>query len=56
MAVGGFLSSAALPPFNAWLISTWGWPMAWRVWSGYLYGFVDDGCSFWNYPWNCWGI
>lgn len=36
MAVGGFLSSAALPPFNAWLISTWGWPMAWRVWSGLL--------------------
>lgn len=24
MAIGGFLGSAAIPPFNAWLIGTWG--------------------------------
>jgi MFS family permease len=36
MAIGGFVSSAALPPFNAWLIDTWGWPIAWRVWFAIL--------------------
>lgn len=36
MAVGGFVSSAALPPFNAWLIDTWGWSTAWQVWAGLL--------------------
>jgi MFS family permease len=39
MAIGGFLSSASLPLFNAWLISTWGWPVAWRVWAGLLFLF-----------------
>ncbi|HEX7064870.1 MAG TPA: MFS transporter [Bacillales bacterium] len=32
MTIGAFASSAALPPFNAWMIHTWGWPVAWRVW------------------------
>ncbi|MFC4322463.1 MFS transporter [Litchfieldia salsa] len=32
MAIGGFLSSAALPPLNAWMISIWGWEITWRVW------------------------
>lgn len=36
MAFGSFLGSAAIPPLNAWLISSWGWPMAWRVWTGLL--------------------
>ncbi|CAM4089157.1 MFS transporter [Mesobacillus thioparans] len=32
MAIGGFASSAALPPLNAWLVSTWGWSFSWRFW------------------------
>ncbi|WP_078543890.1 MFS transporter [Litchfieldia alkalitelluris] len=32
MAIGGFLSSAALPPLNAWMINLWGWEMTWRIW------------------------
>ena len=35
MAIGGFLSSALFPPLNAWMITTYGWPVAWRVW-GFL--------------------
>ncbi len=31
MAIGGFLSSAAFPPLNAWLIHSFGWQSAWRV-------------------------
>jgi MFS family permease len=37
MAVGGFLSAAALPPLNTWMINAWGWPAAWRVWTGLLF-------------------
>jgi len=33
MTTGGFLSSATFPPINEWMIRTWGWPTAWRVWS-----------------------
>jgi MFS family permease len=32
MAIGGFASSAALPPINAWLVSQWGWSFSWKVW------------------------
>ncbi|MBT2639344.1 MFS transporter [Bacillus sp. ISL-39] len=32
MAIGGFASSAALPPFNAWLVANWGWSFSWKVW------------------------
>jgi MFS family permease len=32
MAIGGFASSAALPPINAWLVSEWGWSFWWKVW------------------------
>ncbi|HEU5138452.1 MAG TPA: MFS transporter [Bacillales bacterium] len=32
MLVGTFVSSAAFPPLSAWMIDTWGWPVAWRVW------------------------
>lgn len=32
MAIGGFASSAALPPLNAWLVATWGWGFTWKVW------------------------
>lgn len=32
MAIGGFASSAALPPINAWLVSEWGWSFSWKVW------------------------
>lgn len=31
MAIGAFVSSAAFPPLNVWMIHTWGWPVAWRV-------------------------
>jgi MFS family permease len=37
MALGGFLSSAALPPINTWMIDAWGWSAAWRVWTGLLF-------------------
>ncbi|WP_209124873.1 MFS transporter [Alkalihalobacillus sp. BA299] len=30
---GSFLSAAALPPFNAWLIDQVGWQMSWLVWA-----------------------
>jgi MFS family permease len=33
MSVGIFLSSASMPPLNAWLIAQWGWPVAWRFWA-----------------------
>lgn len=33
MTIGGFLSSASFPPINNWMIHTWGWPIAWRVWA-----------------------
>lgn len=32
MAIGGFASSAALPPLNAWLVATWGWSFSWKLW------------------------
>ncbi|PYZ94045.1 MFS transporter [Salipaludibacillus keqinensis] len=31
MMIGGFISSTLFPPFNAWLISNFGWENAWRV-------------------------
>ncbi|WP_347552178.1 MFS transporter [Pseudalkalibacillus hwajinpoensis] len=31
MAIGGFLSSAAFPPLNTWLIASFGWENAWRI-------------------------
>lgn len=31
MAIGGFLSSALFPLLNAWLVTTYGWRVAWRV-------------------------
>ncbi|WNF37512.1 MFS transporter [Bacillaceae bacterium IKA-2] len=36
MTFGGFLSAAALPPFNAWLIDQVGWQTSWLVWSALL--------------------
>jgi len=32
MAVGGFISSAAFPPLNAWMINSWGWRFTWNIW------------------------
>ncbi|HAQ07223.1 MAG TPA: MFS transporter [Bacillus bacterium] len=32
MAIGGFASSASLPPINAWLVSEYGWSFSWKVW------------------------
>ncbi|KGP90094.1 MFS transporter [Pontibacillus chungwhensis BH030062] len=32
MAIGGFLSSALLPPLNTWLINDFGWRTTWMVW------------------------
>lgn len=32
MAIGGFASSAAFPPLNAWLVTEWGWSFSWRLW------------------------
>ncbi|MCT8137139.1 MFS transporter [Anaerobacillus sp. CMMVII] len=37
MAFGSFLSAAALPPFNAWLIGKVGWQASWLVWAGLLF-------------------
>lgn len=37
MAFGSFLSAAALPPFNAWLIDQVGWQASWLVWAGLLF-------------------
>lgn len=31
MMLGGFISSTLFPPFNAWLISNFGWESAWRI-------------------------
>ncbi|WP_310793591.1 MFS transporter [Salipaludibacillus neizhouensis] len=31
MMLGGFLSSTLFPPFNAWLITSFGWETAWRI-------------------------
>lgn len=39
MTFGGFLSAAALPPFNAWLIDQVGWQTSWFVWAGLLFFF-----------------
>ncbi|MFA9558869.1 MFS transporter [Evansella sp. AB-rgal1] len=33
MEVGGFLSSAALPLINVWLINYFGWSGAWQIWA-----------------------
>jgi MFS family permease len=32
MAIGGFASSALLPPLNTWLIESFGWRMTWGMW------------------------
>ncbi|WP_100333406.1 MFS transporter [Bacillus alkalisoli] len=37
MAFGSFLSAAALPPFNAWLIDQVGWQISWLVWASLLF-------------------
>lgn len=31
-ALGGAISTAALPRINTWLIETWNWRLAWQVW------------------------
>ena len=36
MAIGGFVSSATLPPINNWLIEAFGWSQAWIVWGSLL--------------------
>lgn len=36
MAVGGFISAAAFPPINAWLMETWNWQTAWQFWGALL--------------------
>lgn len=35
--LGGTISSALLPPLNTWLIQTYGWRFAWRVWASLLW-------------------
>ncbi|ARI78847.1 MFS transporter [Halobacillus mangrovi] len=32
MAIGGFASSALLPPLNTWMIESFGWRMTWGIW------------------------
>ncbi|MGP4062734.1 MFS transporter [Halobacillus sp. H74] len=47
MAVGGFASSALLPPLNTWLIEAFGWRMTWGVWGvGLLVIFVPLAVFF----------
>ncbi|WP_406945406.1 MFS transporter [Halobacillus sp. SY10] len=36
MAIGGFASSALLPPLNTWLIESFGWRMTWGLWGSAL--------------------
>ncbi|KMJ60124.1 MFS transporter [Bacillus sp. LL01] len=36
LAFGSFMSAAALPPFNAWLIDQMGWQASWLIWAGLL--------------------
>ncbi|MFC0523714.1 MFS transporter [Pontibacillus salicampi] len=36
MAIGGFVSSALLPPLNTWLIHQTGWRTTWIIWGGLL--------------------
>ncbi|MBX0359688.1 MFS transporter [Halobacillus sp. Nhm2S1] len=36
MAIGGFASSALLPPLNTWLIESFGWRMTWGLWGAAL--------------------
>lgn len=38
MALGGAISTAALPRINTWLIETWDWRFAWQVWALLLLG------------------
>lgn len=38
LAFGSFISAAALPPVNAWLIDQFGWQISWFVWGGLLLG------------------
>jgi MFS family permease len=33
MQIGGIMSSAVIPPLNAWMLSLWGPSVVWRVWS-----------------------
>lgn len=37
MSMGGVLGSAFIPPFNTWLISSFGWNMVWRLWAVLLW-------------------
>ncbi|MCA1012929.1 MFS transporter [Halobacillus halophilus] len=36
MAIGGFASSALMPPLNTWMIETVGWRTAWGIWGSLL--------------------
>jgi MFS family permease len=39
--IGNLLATLSIPAFNLWMISTYGWPVAWRIWSIILLvGFV----------------
>lgn len=37
VALGGAISTALIPPLNAWLIQTWDWRIAWQVWAALLW-------------------
>lgn len=39
MAIGGFVSSAAFPILNLWMIESFGWQNTWRIW-GFLLLFL----------------
>jgi len=36
MAIGGFLSAAAFPPINVWLVRQIGWERTWWLWGGLI--------------------
>ncbi len=40
MSLGGVLGSAILPPFNTWIIATWGWRAGWQIWGVLLLLFM----------------
>lgn len=32
LTIGGLVSGASIPPISMWLVSSYGWPIAWRFW------------------------
>ncbi len=46
MMLGIIVSSTILPPLNTWLIQTWDWSFAWRIWFVLLFFFYAPMAYF----------